>query len=166
MKKQTDKPFRMLILPIITIVLLIAVICSWFFIDGTNSKKSIISETDSLQVTKTIKDSIKSLYNFSSQNTAYNLTFLEFGATTCRECKKMEEVMKKVKEKYKNVNVIFYNVRKKENNKMVDYFGIQMIPVQILLDKNGTECFRHLGYYPFDSLKSEFNKFNNYYFTN
>ena len=145
-------------LSIVTIVLPIAVICTYYFIDNINTKKSIKPEKDSLSISKTISDSIAALFDYSGQNTAYNMTFLEFGATTCHECKKMEEVMKEVKEKLKTVNVVFYNVRNKENNNMSEYFGIQMIPVQVLLDKNGKECFRHIGYYPFDSLSFEFKK--------
>lgn len=43
-----------------------------------------------------------------------------------------------------------------EIEKLFHYFGIQMIPVQVLLDKNGKEYFRHVGYFSFDELKNEF----------
>ena len=57
-----------------------------------------------------------------------------------------------------SVNVVFYNVRKKENKKIAEYFGIQMIPVQILLDIKGKEFFRHVGYYSFNELSIELKK--------
>ena len=46
---------------------------------------------------------------------------------------------------------------------MVEYFGIQMIPVQILLDSKGKECFRHIGYYSFNELSMEFKKYETLY---
>jgi thioredoxin 1 len=143
----------------VIIVLLIAFIGYFFIKEDINAEKSKQTKTDLPNVSRSNKDSVDFLYNYSHQNTSYKLTFLEFGATTCHECKRMEEVMKEVKEKFKSVNVVFCNVRNNENNNMVEYFGIEMIPVQVLLDKNGKECFRHLGFYSSDSLTIEFQKY-------
>lgn len=158
MKKEINISYKIVIITIVTIVLLIAFIGYFFIKKDINAEKYKKIRTDLSIIPKSIKDSVDFLYNYSNQNTAYKLTFLEFGATTCRECKKMEEVMKEVKEKYNTVNVVFYNVRNKENKSLVEYFKIEMIPVQVLLDKNGKECFMHLGYYSLDSLIIEFNK--------
>lgn len=107
----------------------------------------------------TLADSIFLMYDYSKQNTTFKLSFLEFGSTGCRECKMMEEVMKEVKANFANrINVVFYNVTKKENKTISKYFGIQIIPVQILLDKNGKEVFRHIGYYSYNELSKEFKK--------
>ena len=103
---------------------------------------------------------IDSLFNSTNNKKPYSLTFLEFGSTGCIECKKMEKVLEEVKLKYKNkVNVLFYNVTKKENKKISAYYKIQMIPVQVLLDKNGKEFFRHLGFYSFEDLIKQFKNF-------
>jgi thiol-disulfide isomerase/thioredoxin len=103
-------------------------------------------------------DSIAYAFNYTSNHLPYNLTYLELGSTGCIECKKMEGVMDSVRKEYKNkVNVVFYNVR--HNKKMTKHFGIKLIPVQILLDKQGKECFRHVGYYSFDNLSKEFKKY-------
>lgn len=105
----------------------------------------------------TIKDSIQLLYNYNLSKAAYKITFLEFGSVGCRECKKMEEVLQEVKDKFgKDVNVIFYDVRLKNNKSICDYYNIKMIPMQVLLNFEGTEVFRHLGFYPADSLKIQF----------
>lgn len=107
----------------------------------------------------TIADSVLLLYDYTKQNTAYELSFLEFGSTGCRECKMMEKVMEEVKGKFENrINVVFYNVSKKENKTISKYFGIQIIPAQILLDKHGNEVFRHVGYYSYNDLSKEFCK--------
>lgn len=90
---------------------------------------------------------IDSAYNYSKNNLNYEITFLEFGATGCIACRKMESVMDEVKQKYPNkVNVIFLNILQPENQLLIKYYGIASIPTQILLDKEGTEFFRHTGY--------------------
>lgn len=107
----------------------------------------------------TIKDSIQMKYNYTQNNANYKITFLEFGSVGCRECKKMEGVMQEVKENYgKDVNVVFNDVRLKCNKSICDYYNIKMIPVQILLNNEGLEVFRHLGFYSADSLKPQFDK--------
>ncbi len=106
-----------------------------------------------------IADSLRLMYDYSKQNTTYELSFLEFGSTGCRECKMMEEVMKAVKINFTNrINVVFYNVTEKENKSISKHFGIQIIPVQVLLNKNGKEVFRHIGFYSYKNLCLEFKK--------
>ena len=64
--------------------------------------------------------------------------------------------MQMVKDNYPGkVNVVFYNVNLEGNFKMAEHFGIRMIPVQVLLDKNGREYFRHIGYLSFNELAEE-----------
>lgn len=93
-------------------------------------------------------------FNYKLSKLPFSLTFLEFGSTGCIECKKMEKVIEEIKLKYKDeVNVVFYNVRLKENKKIAEHYKIQMIPVQILLDKSGKEYFRHLGYISVEELE-------------
>lgn len=102
-------------------------------------------------------DSINYAFNYSQNHKIWQMTFLEFGSTGCIECKRMEGVMDSVQEVFNNkVNVVFYNVR--NNKKMTKHFGVNLIPVQILLNKQGKECFRHVGYYSFDELSEEIQK--------
>jgi len=143
------------------VVVLISVVASFYISKSTNQfeeKKGASSiiriNPDSLSAS----DSIAFAFNYNLNHQSYQLTFLELGSTGCVECKKMEKVMGEVREKYKGkVNVVFYNVR--NNKKMTKYFGINLIPVQILLDKNGKECFRHTGYYSFDELSVKIKKY-------
>jgi len=79
------------------------------------------------------------------------VTFLEFGSTTCIACKMMEKVMKEVRADYGDkVEVIFHNVN--EEKDLSGEYGIKMIPTQIFLDSEGKEFHRHIGYYPTEEI--------------
>ncbi len=112
-------------------------------------------------VKKSIAQFIDSAYNYQKNDEGFEITFLEFGATGCISCRKMEIVMKEVKEKYSQVvNVKFYNVLLPENHDMMKYFGIVAIPTQVLMDSSGKEVFRHTGYFSTEELENEFKKVN------
>lgn len=79
------------------------------------------------------------------------VTFLEFGSTTCIPCKMMEKVMEEVRTDYGDrVEVIFHNVN--EERDLSGEYGIKMIPTQIFLDAEGKEFHRHIGYYPTEEI--------------
>jgi small redox-active disulfide protein 2 len=141
-----------------TLVVLVVVLLLVLKNNQINATASKTLDTASANAKpRTYKDWVNQLYNYSQQSTSYKITFLEFGSTNCRPCKEMEKVMQQVKENYKEkVNVVFYNVREKENKKMVDFFKIEIIPAQVLLDSNGVEYFRHVGYLDYDELIKKF----------
>ena len=87
-----------------------------------------------------------------------NTTFLEFGSVGCVECKKMEAVQDSIKKLNFNVVVKFIDLRKKENREIAKIYHIQLIPTQLLIDKNGVEYFRHVGYIPYNELSRKINK--------
>jgi len=104
---------------------------------------------------------IDSLYNYTENGEKYEITFLEFGAKGCIACRKMEPVMEEIKEMYPDkVNVIFLNVLLPENQNLMEYYGIAVIPTQVFLDKQGKEFYRHSGYIATEELASalHFNK--------
>ena len=144
-------------------VILIFIICSLLGIvslqfSSCSNNPEQKSNNDTLSQ---ITDSLKSLYDYSSNHKTYKLTFLEFGSKNCIPCKMMEGVLDSVKtECSSSVNVVFYNVRDKKNKVLVKYYGIDYIPVQVLLDNKGNEFFRHVGYYPYDSIAIELKKHN------
>jgi len=140
--------------------------CILFVISCDNQVKNenltSVKSDSLLQVTK-LSDSLNQIYDYTKNKQSYELTFLEFGSVGCAECKKMEKVLEQVRTEFHDkINVVFYNARIKENKKIFELYGIQLIPVQVLLDKNGKERFRHNGYYPFDSLKYEFYKISKF----
>lgn len=122
--------------------------------------RKYISKEISLQadtnLQKTLSRHIDSLYNYSTNHQEFELTFLEFGAEGCVACRKMEFVLDEVRQAYPgNVKVVFLNILKLENQAMMKYYGVVVIPTQVLLDKKGEEYFRHTGYFSFDNLRKE-----------
>lgn len=100
---------------------------------------------------------VDSTFNYTKNGLNYQLTFLEFGSTGCSACKRMEKVMKEIREKYpQTVNVVFLNILKPETQNLMKYFGIASIPTQVILDKDGNEFFRHSGYISAEELKPKF----------
>jgi thioredoxin 1 len=151
--KKTNR-FALIFGLLLSIAIILFQLFKYNYPDKTNS---IIKQSDFTNFT--MADSVLLLYDYSKQNTTFELSFLEFGSTGCRECKMMEKVIAEVKGNFANrINVVFYNVTKKENKRISKYFGIQMIPVQILLNKSGKEVFRHIGYYSYNELCIEFSK--------
>jgi len=96
------------------------------------------------------------LFNLSSCSKVEKpkITFIELGSVKCKPCIRMQEVIKKVEEKYPTqVKTIFYDVWTKEGEPYAEKYHIDPIPTQVFLDKNGKEYFRHEGYFPFEELE-------------
>jgi thioredoxin 1 len=81
----------------------------------------------------------------------HKVTLIELGADKCIPCKAMQPVMREIAQEYKGtIQVVFYDVWKTLKY-AIDY-GIQMIPTQVFIDKNGDEIFRHVGFYAKDEI--------------
>lgn len=81
-----------------------------------------------------------------SENTV-EVTFVELGSVNCIPCKMMQPVMKAVEEKFgSRLKVVFYDVWTSEGRPYAQRYGIQAIPTQVFLDRNGNEFFRHQGF--------------------
>lgn len=120
------------------------------------SSRLMQSQADSLTI-KSESQLIDSAYNYTNNGLSYQYTFLEFGAKGCSSCKMMEGVMDEIRKAYPDkVNVIFLNVRLPENQKIMEFFGISVIPTQVLLNNVGKEFFRHSGFYSAQDLKKIF----------
>lgn len=99
---------------------------------------------------------IDSAFNYSKNGLSYGVTFLEFGAKGCSACKRMEKVMNEIRTKYPDhVNVVFLNIMLPESQRLMKYYGIAAIPTQVLLNKEGKEFFRHIGYYSAEELNKK-----------
>jgi thioredoxin 1 len=128
------------------------------FKDKLNSYASKVIQT---QAGSEIQNSesvlIDSSYNYAKNGLSYEVTFLEFGSKGCSACKRMETVMSEIQAKYPDrVNVVFINIMKPENLRLMKCFGIAAIPTQVLLKKDGKEYFRNTGYYSANELIKEF----------
>jgi len=81
----------------------------------------------------------------------HKVTFIELGADRCIPCKAMQPIMHEIAQEYKGtIQVVFYDVWK--TPKYAKDYGVQMIPTQVFIDKNGDEIFRHVGFYAKDEI--------------
>lgn len=79
------------------------------------------------------------------------IVMLELGSVGCIPCEQMKPVMQKLRETYTNkLEVIFIDVRRE--NKTGRRFGVNMIPTQVFLDKDGKEFHRHIGFYSYEEI--------------
>jgi len=83
----------------------------------------------------------------------YKVTFVELGSVRCIPCQQMQPIMKFIEEKYgKDVKVVFHDVWTEAGSPYAQKYGIQAIPTQVFLDKDGKEFFRHVGFFPEEEL--------------
>jgi len=87
--------------------------------------------------------------NTGSKVDKYKVTFIELGSVRCIPCQQMQPVMKSIIEKYPTqVNVVFHDVWTEAGAPFAKQYGIEAIPTQVFLDKDGKEFFRHVGFFP------------------
>ena len=71
---------------------------------------------------------------------------VDLGADKCVPCKAMAPILRDLKAEYAGrMDVEFIDVWK--NPDAGKAYGIEMIPTQIFYDANGTELFRHTGFF-------------------
>ena len=142
---------------IVFILLFAFLIVGFMFKDKLNNNLSqMMKNQASIEITLSGNALVDSLYNYSKNGLNYKITFLEFGATGCAACKRMEGVMEEINAKYANVHVVFLNVIKPENQNLMKLYGIVSIPTQVLLDREGNEFFRHTGFIASEELEQKF----------
>lgn len=137
------------ILPIVIITFSMVLLIIAFF--SKNSLNNFISKQMKEQTTMVDSVSVARLidsnYNYSTNGMNYDFTLLEFGSTGCTICKQMEPVLEEMRKlETPKVNVVFLNIMHPENLAMMKFFGISAVPMQILLDKQGKEFYRHYGF--------------------
>jgi len=159
MKNNTFFNNAKLILNLIFLGLIIAFFVALFMFKGNlnNAASSIVLSQATPETISAVSAHIDSVYNYENNVKPYYITFLEFGSIGCSACKRMEKVLKEIQDFYPTkVNVVFINVTKKENNDLLKFYGIAVIPTQVLLNKTGKEFFRHSGYISTKELITHF----------
>jgi thioredoxin 1 len=97
--------------------------------------------------------------NSGSGKNSFRVTFIELGSVRCIPCQQMQPVMKSIREKYgKQVNVVFHDVWTEAGAPFAKQYGIEAIPTQVFLDKDGKEFFRHVGFFPEEELVKVLNQ--------
>jgi len=78
---------------------------------------------------------------------------LELGSKSCVPCQMMEPVLAKLKKGYDGVlKVSFVDVWLKENEAVGKKYKINSIPVQIFLDAEAKELWRHKGFFSEENI--------------
>ncbi|MBL7084401.1 MAG: thioredoxin family protein [Candidatus Aminicenantes bacterium] len=130
----------------LTITLLILVSCSLFCSQNSGEQAN---EPKTEQKAKNGENLI--INDEQLDFSKHKVTFIELGADRCIPCKAMQPIMREIAQEYKGtIQVVFYDVWK--TPKYAKDYGIQMIPTQVFIDKNGDEIFRHIGFYAKDEI--------------
>lgn len=78
-------------------------------------------------------------------------TMVEFGAGSCVACLKMKPIITELQNEYKDrANVLLIDVN--EHRDLTPKYKIMLIPTQVFFDQDGKEIYRHVGFFPKDSI--------------
>lgn len=143
-----------IILAVILMLLLVLGFLSRTTLNNFISQK--MKEQAGTETSLLVEKQMDAKYNYLQNKQNFEFTLLEFGSTGCTICKQMEPVLEEMRNSEKpKVNVVFLNIMHPENLSMMKYFGISAVPMQILLDKQGKEFFRHYGFISVEKLNQE-----------
>ncbi len=79
---------------------------------------------------------------------------LDLGSTTCTNCKKMIPILDDLEVEYADrIRVDFIDV--KVDREAVQTYGIKLIPTQIFFAADGTELWRHEGFFSREDILSK-----------
>lgn len=130
-------------------IFLLASVFIIFIIAGCGSRIEGESNPSGQKTQKTASAVPKGLSEKTQKEKAnYKATFIELGSVNCIPCKKMQPIMKEIEEKYPEVNVVFYDVWRRDGRPYAQKYRIRVIPTQVFLNENGEEYFRHEGFFP------------------
>jgi thioredoxin 1 len=79
------------------------------------------------------------------------VVMIEAGSTMCQACKEMGELLYREMQINPNRKIFFVDVG--QEREAARAMKIQMIPTQIVYDKNGKEIDRHIGGFTTEGLK-------------
>lgn len=148
---------------IITILLLIIAFVAYFL----KSKPKAVNEHNIVMIDNSnsiinTPDSILSKFRFSDRDNLNKISVLEFGASKCKSCIRMEKVINDIRNEFSSkINIVTYNARTENGDQFADYFNVQAIPTVIILDNKSNEIFRHVGLLSSEELKNEILKYCN-----
>lgn len=86
-----------------------------------------------------------------------NLTLIDFGSHGCVPCDNLQPVLKALREKYDNIDVLFYDIRNTtEGAQMANRYKISATPTLIFFDTSGKELKRILGFHSQETIEDIF----------
>lgn len=132
---------------LIYVTLLFAVYL-WFTASCSKGKSS---ETASNNMSAVQHD--KAIIDSTPNMEAQKVTFIELGSVNCIPCKMMQPIMEEIEKEYgEQVKVVFHDVWTEEGRPYAEKYGIRSIPTQVFLDTQGSEYFRHVGFFPKEEI--------------
>jgi thioredoxin 1 len=84
-------------------------------------------------------------------------TLAEFGRGTCIPCQEMQPILEELSQQYKNRMVVL-SLNVDDYRDLTNQFKIMAIPTQIVLDKDGKELFRHIGFWSKSEIIAQLDK--------
>ena len=103
-----------------------------------------------------MEDSVRLQFDYTLNGKPYDYTLIEFGSHYCVPCRLMESVVDSVRATCLKVNIRFVDAAKEANACWLDYFRIDIIPQQVVMDRRGKTIFRHRGYISYKELVEHF----------
>ncbi len=83
---------------------------------------------------------------------------VDLGSDKCAQCKMMVPILDDIREEYAGrMDVVFINVRTVEG--AAKKYGIDVIPTQIFFAADGTELYRHVGFYSSQEIMAKWAEF-------
>jgi thioredoxin 1 len=95
---------------------------------------------------------------FNKSLNANGYTFIEFGGKSCKPCKQMQGILKELKAKHPALAI--GNVYMENSRDLLNAWKVQLIPTQVILDRNRKEITRHVGLWELKDILAEFKKRN------
>ena len=81
--------------------------------------------------------------------------FVELGSVTCIPCKMMAPILEELRNEYPGaLHVEFIDLKEDPDSGM--FYGVRVMPTQILYDADGVEIFRHEGFFPKEDILAKF----------
>ena len=78
-------------------------------------------------------------------------SMVDFGRGGCRPCDMMTPILEELRKTYaEQCNVLFSHVGNEPL--LAARYNVQSIPVQVFFDNDGTEVFRHVGFFPKEQI--------------
>lgn len=88
-----------------------------------------------------------------SANVNIQGTLLEIGAENCIACRRMKTTLEEIKKKYPGrLDIQIFNITDVDGLAMGKKFGMVMIPMQVLLNRNGEVVYKHVGFISAEEL--------------
>lgn len=96
--------------------------------------------------------------NFREKVTSAPVTLVDFGGKFCRPCKEMKKILGQFMQRHPDIPV--YLVYSEDSPELLERWGVQMIPTQVVFDARGKELTRHVGVWTLAQMTEALRKLN------